>query len=72
MLTVRTDTKGGSMIVKDVVVTQEYRDSDHELKKKYIKIGVQMTYDDGGQQIVLSSIPINWNGKATIYDKKDK
>lgn len=60
------------MIVKDIVVTQEYRDSSKELKKKYIKIGVQLTYDDGGQQIKLSSIPLEWNGQATIYTQKDK
>ena len=59
------------MEFKDIVVATEYQTKTGEAKKKYQNIGTLFVYDDGGMGIKLDSIPLNWDGKASVYDKKD-
>jgi hypothetical protein len=59
------------MTVKNVVVTSTFTQNG-ETKKKYTQIGVLVQYDDGGMSLKLDTLPVNWDGSANIYDKKDK
>jgi hypothetical protein len=59
------------MTVKNVVVTSTFTQNG-ETKKKYTQIGVLVQYDDGGMSLKLDTIPVQWDGSANIYDKKDK
>ena len=58
------------MEFKDIVVATEYQTKTGEAKKKYQNIGTLFVYDDGGMGIKLDSIPLNWDGKASVYEKK--
>ena len=60
------------MNFKDIVVSEEYTTKSGDVKKKYINIGTVFVYDDGGMSIKLDLIPLNWDGKAAIYDKKPR
>jgi len=59
------------MEFKDIVVATEYQTKTGEAKKKYQNIGTLFVYDDGGMGIKLDSIPLNWDGKASVYEKKE-
>jgi hypothetical protein len=54
----------------DIVVTQEY-ESKGEKKKRYINIG--SAFDgDKGMSIKIESIPLGWNGWASLYVPKPR
>ena len=59
------------MKVQNIVVSESYTNKQGEEKKKYINIGTIFTYDDGGQSIKMDTIPLGWDGKAAIYDRKE-
>jgi len=60
------------MKVQNLVVTSKYM-KDGEEKKAYKNIGKVFTYDDGGQSVLIESMPVgNWDGRASIYDIKPR
>ena len=59
------------MQVKNIVTTSIYQKDGIE-KKRYTNIGTAFIYDDGGISIKLDTIPLQWDGKATLYDQQQK
>ena len=56
--------------VYDIVVTQEY-ESRGEKKKRYINIGCVFE-GDKGMSIKIETVPIGWNGWASLYVPKER
>ena len=55
----------------DIVHTTTY-EKNGESKKKYTNVGTLFVYDDGGIGIKLDAIPVNFDGKLSVYEKKDR
>ena len=55
----------------DIVHTTTY-EKNGESKKKYTNVGTLTVFDDGGLGIRLDSIPVNFDGKLSVYEKKDR
>ena len=58
------------MQFKDIVVSEKYTTKQGEEKTKYTNIGTLFVYDDGGMSVKLDVVPVNWDGKASVYEKK--
>ena len=56
---------------QNLVVTEKYLKDSIE-KKKYTVIGSLITWDNGGQSIQVDVVPIGWNGKASVYEKRER
>ena len=59
------------MTIKNIVHTTTY-EKNGEQKKKYTTVGTLFVYDDGGMSIKLGSIPVNFDGKLSVYDRDNK
>lgn len=53
----------------DVVVGQKYK-SGNEEKTRWVNIGV-ILQNDKGFSLKLESIPVNWDGWASLFEPKD-
>ena len=53
------------------VITGEYV-KDGQTKKRYLTIGTLFTYDDGGTSIIMDAIPVGWDGRASVYDRRPR
>jgi hypothetical protein len=53
----------------DVVVTRKYVGKDGAEKKQYINIG-SMFEGDKGPSIKIESVPVGWDGWASLYEPK--
>ena len=59
-------------VIKEIVaVTGTYTNKQGEEKKRYTKLGVLME-NDKGQFLKIESIPVGWDGFASLYEPKEK
>lgn len=41
-------------------------------KGHWIKIGIAFANESGSISLSIDSIPLNWNGKLTLFERKEK
>jgi len=58
------------MEFKDIVHGKKYTTKQGEEKTKWSNIGTLTIFDDGGISVTLDLIPLNWDGRAKVFDKK--
>ena len=55
--------------IQNLVWTKKYVQNGEE-KKQYVQCGKLLTYQDGGQQVIIESLPIGFDGKLNVYNVK--
>lgn len=53
-------------------VTGSYTGRDGTTKNNYTRIGTATEFDGGGMLLEIVAIPINWNGKASLFLQKPR
>ena len=59
------------MKIMNIAYGKEY-EKDGEIKKHWLEVGKLFVYEDGGMQIKLESIPVDFNGKLSVFEQKEK
>lgn len=60
------------MDIKNICYGKKYKNKQGEDKTQWMTIGKLLTFDDGGQKIHIDTIPVNWDGDACVFEKKEE
>ncbi len=60
------------MEFKDLVYGKKYTTKSGEEKTKWSNVGTLTIFDDGGMGISLDLIPVDFDGRLKVFDKKPR
>ena len=66
-----TINKEDKMEFKDLVYGKKYQKNGEE-KTQWINVGSLAIFDDGGMSVTIDVVPLNWDGRAKVFDKKPR
>jgi len=60
------------MEFKDLVYGKKYQTKSGEDKTQWINVGSLAIFDDGGMSVTIDVVPLNWDGRCKVFDKKPR